>query len=481
MADEADAKYGWPPVGSSAEKQSFIWHALHRQNFHESPLSAFQRRVLVERATLEYASAAWSVPTYPFSDEAIIDTIGKLNMDGTPGPGLTQFGSTNEKVIEKLGVPRVVAMVRERLSSYLKGSLTPQDVRVFVKQEPTKLSKLKIGRQRLIWSFPMIDQIICALVFDPSLNAEIRCFTEIPTKVGMSTVYGGWDLVRRKFENRCEINRKSRIGKHVYLEADKSAWDWSVPAWALELERDCRWALCVNPKVNPEFKFVFDHAYWLLLNCRVIFSDGECCRQTVPGIMKSGHKLTISSNSRMQFIIKSLCTKQWINESLMCMGDDTIEDFTGDVNDYFQQWRELGFVINEEDINVSTSLDDLTFCSNDTAMFCGMKVPVLRNKLKSAYALRHCEYARYPTDQLAQFVDQLRWGYCFDDSFDLALSQLMQKLAPASWRPQWYYQNRVAGVESVPRLSGDSRTKEYALDAFRQKAGKNKEASNPGS
>lgn len=420
----------------------------NRQNLRESPLSSAHRMFLRENAQAEYAAAAWAIPNEPFSDEAIESKIRDVNMDGTPGPGFTQYGTTNREVIERLGINKMVSLVREALKAYARGDRTLQDVRVFVKQEPTKKSKLNIDRQRLIWSFPLVDQIVCALVFDPSLEREIAKYDEIPTKVGMSTVGGDWDHVYRTFAAKADSRRKERLGDHKYLEADKSAWDWSVPAWAIELERDCRWDLCINPLSCPEFKEVFFTAYWRLLNCRVIFSDGESMKQLVPSTMKSGHKLTISSNSRMQYLIKNYCTVGWVNESLMAMGDDTIEDFTGDEKQYFAEWRKLGFVIADEDINVAATPPELTFCSQDSTIYCGRAISVLRNRLKTAFALRHCQY-KLP-GQFEQFVEQLRWNYCADPQMDAALSALIAVVNPRLWKPTIYYVNRVAGIELPP-------------------------------
>lgn len=234
---------------------------------------------------------------------------------------------------------------------------------------------------------------------------------------------------------------------------DKSGWDWSVPAWLINLERDLRWELCTNSS-EGQFKQLFDRMYERMAMVRVIFSDGEAVAQTVPSGIKSGHALTIDANSRMQLIIKvigMMRTGGYDGQYVVSMGDDTIEETYDDdceTHEYIDALREMGFHIKDEDINISPNVENLNFCSQRTVLSeCGRYVPVSNNWGKTLYHLRHKDY---DDAEFNQVIEQMLAEFCYDE---IAYNKLNNELLKSStgsmhWKPRGYYRRLLNGVDT---------------------------------
>lgn len=417
---------------------SWVWHVKNRHNINSKPPSGAEWLEVLTHCMKAYSPAVWSIPDLPFSDLKIKEAIERLNPDGTPGAGFTMYGSVNSEVITKLGVTKLVQLTKELIAKILEGAAPHPFVRVFIKQEATKKEKLSINRQRLIWSFPIVEQIVSILVFGPSADAEKRVFEYIPTKIGMSTKHGGWDSFIRS------LKRKDEGAHNKWLEMDKSAWDWSVPGWLINLESEARWELCANPKT--EFKQLYDKMYQRFALVSVVFSDGEAVTQTVPSIVKSGHLLTISANSRMQLIIKILGMNKggvYNGEWLAAMGDDTLEQVSlndEDTHEYVDALRAMGFHIKAEDINIGAKPEELDFCSQRTTVSEeGQFVPVSNNWAKTLFNMRHVDYTEA---QFNQFLEQQCGEFAYDeDKVRLLLAELMtSQTGVLHWRSIKHFQ-----------------------------------------
>lgn len=447
----------WPPVGAVAEKQSFIWHVYNRMNLRKCPLDNKQREAVLRRLYNHYSVAHFRVPA-DFGTRTHYDrVVADVNMDGTPGPGYAEVGVTNREVIGKLGHDKLYLMCVEALREMALGTDKDQLVRLFVKQEPTSIEKLSIGRQRLIWAFPLVDQIVAAMIFGPSIDAEHASYQRIPTQVGLPFSGPGWDGMVRRLQRNRKADKSGIKRDGVFLEMDKSGWDWSVPGWLLDMERDARIELCEN--ATPEFIKLIHRAYERLGRTQVIFSDGESTTQVGNFAMKSGHKITLSSNSRMQVILKEAARVASGDleggEDIVCMGDDTLEvihDRLGlparkFVEQYVGLLRSWGFFIKDEDVTVSEEITDCAFCSHDTVLTkTGQYVPQLRTWPKQHFAAMHQDWT---PEEYGQFLYSLMPEYCVsrDDVYE-ALSEEMLEVWPRLWKSKRFHQDFLLGYET---------------------------------
>jgi hypothetical protein len=196
-------------------------------------------------------------------------------------------------------------------------------VRVFIKNEPHPLSKVKTGRLRLIASISVIDEVIERLLCNMQNETEIAQWTTTPSKPGIGfTKQMVGQLI--DYVSAC----KGADGKVMYT--DVSGWDWTVQSWMFELDFKARIALS---GADPDgcFARVLGGRLSCLRMSLFITSNGEMYEQFLPGIMKSGSYLTSSSNSRMRAMVSYMLGAEWC----ATMGDDALESpHDGDFSQY---------------------------------------------------------------------------------------------------------------------------------------------------
>jgi len=382
----------------------------------------------------------------------------------SPGyPAVWEGISTNRELLEN---PRARAQAQFRFVELCRClrhgvSLPKPVVRLFVKPEPHKIEKIRDGRLRLIWSIPFEYQLIHRLFFGPSLAAELANFRSIPTKGGMSWCHGGaHQIYSTLYDPGCD----------QIADCDKKGWDLSAAAWTIEMERDSRWRLCVNPNV------VWKHAFWAcyesLLLVRVIFSDGTMCEQKSPGIVKSGSMITLSGNSRMQVILKVLfCieTVGYFDEEkhrIIAIGDDSLERMRGLDPKKYEEWLvHYGYTCKEISVG---PLKTRTFCSHTFLYHRGVYVPIPVNWDKHRYALCYKEQGK-----LQFFGEQLfslSFEYCFDDEKfgELRKAMLLRGEISKCWSQellQSFMSGQEASAHPTQVVSQDfERTFQMALD-----------------
>lgn len=191
-------------------------------------------------------------------------------------------------------------------------------IRLFIKPEPHKRSKVEKKAYRLISSVSVVDQIIDHMLFDEfNDNLQTYHLYQVP-QIGWAPIKQGW-------------MRMPTTG----VAMDKSGWDWSVRPWLLDFVFELRRSMCVN--LSDEWLEVAAWRYEALFsNPLFITSGGHLLRQRQPGVMKSGCVNTIADNSIMQDIlnkvveIKTGLVVPWI----MSMGDDTLQAHPGSVDVY---------------------------------------------------------------------------------------------------------------------------------------------------
>lgn len=273
-----------------------------------------------------FTAAQWRIPDDLLSYDHFERVISDLDWNSSPGyPYLLQF-STNRDFFEVVnGKPSIGA--KQRVWDLVCMQLEKEKsdpVRLFVKPEPHKQSKLDSHRYRLISSVSVIDQIIDHMLFGDFNKKLIEHYMEVPSKVGWSPYLGGWKIVP--------------AGRMV--ATDKSAWDWTVKEWLVTAEFAVRDNLCANRHTSDKYDCWHHYArlrYKQLYYENVfVTSGGIFLHQKLPGVVKSGCVNTIATNSIMQVLIHHKACLD-VNENprpLWAMGDDTLQYPQADMHEY---------------------------------------------------------------------------------------------------------------------------------------------------
>lgn len=224
-------------------------------------------------------------------------------------------------------------------------------VRLFVKREPHKLSKIEEKRFRLISSVGIVDQIIGQILFRPLDEFELDNYHSLPVKVGMTTTNG--DLYKVM----------SWLGKGPYVDIDKSAWDWTVPEWLFDMHAEVR-ARLFEKFGQRDLALAVRNYYKALKHPYLCLSDGETFRLPFP-IQLSGGVSTLSDNSRsslfLRLVYDQLCGKEIDFHSLIALGDDTNEVLPANLEHYLAWLKSQGLTTKVS--SPTYSLFDLEFCS----------------------------------------------------------------------------------------------------------------------
>jgi hypothetical protein len=224
-------------------------------------------------------------------------------------------------------------------------------VRLFVKQEPHSLRKLKEGRFRLISSVSLIDQLVERLIFGPQNQLEIQRWRNIPSKPGM-----GLSL----YEQATSIWRELQTNHDICpaAEADISGFDWSVQSWELWADVVMRTELS---DFGPKLKSAAMNRFYCFMNSVFQLSDGTLIEQGLPGLMKSGSYCTSSTNSRIRCLMAELIEAPWC----IAMGDDSVEGYVPHAKEKYQA---LGHECKDYipcETDSSGALRKVNFCSHE--------------------------------------------------------------------------------------------------------------------
>lgn len=233
-----------------------------------------------------------------------------------------------------------------------KGLCDP--VRLFVKQEPHPIRKVREGRFRLISSVSLIDQLVERVLFGYQNRLEISRWKDCPSKPGMG-------LSQRHQSEAIWQYAEYRSTRSPAAEADISGFDWSVQHWELQAEVEARILL---GNFNPRVARAARNRFACLANSVFQLSNGTLIAQGLPGLMKSGSYCTSSSNSRIRCLMAKLIGSEWC----MAMGDDSVE---GWVRDAKSKYEALGHTCKDyipcETVNNAgvVTLAKMNFCSHE--------------------------------------------------------------------------------------------------------------------
>lgn len=219
----------------------------------------------------------------------------------------------------------------------------PDDIKLFIKDEPTKESKLQIGRYRLIWAFSVEDQIVDRLLFADFFRLEVQHFDEVVSKTGWSPIPGGYRLFNANFRG-------------TVLATDCSCFDWTYPEWLPKLFMQT--LLQRARGVSPLYVKMVEARFSQVLGPTAIvrLPSGKRFRQRIWGVMKSGWLLTLMGNSNAMLILFSIAWKRAQSHYgtrplplLWAMGDDVIMSWYDGLDPSYLvgELEQLGVIIKQ--------------------------------------------------------------------------------------------------------------------------------------
>lgn len=284
----------------------------------------------MEALRIEYRRSKWEIPADFLQFSHFQRVVEDMDMSSSTGyPYLTMYSSNRDFFGDVEGVKdenrlwAIYRMVTEQIRLRVA-----DPIRLFIKPEPHKVSKIEKRAFRLISSVSVIDQIIDHMLFDDfNFKIQDNHVYQVP-QIGWAPIKQGW--------------------MHMPTQGvamDKSGWDWTVRPWLLQMVLELRKSTCVNLVKEWE-----DLATWryqqLFANPMFVTSGGHLLQQKQPGVMKSGCVNTITDNSIMQDILNKVVEiRTGICSSwMMTMGDDTLQAHPGDVDGYISELKKYCLV-----------------------------------------------------------------------------------------------------------------------------------------
>lgn len=296
--------------------------------------------------------------------------------------------------------------------------------RVFVKDEPHKLSKAQQDRWRLIICPPLCEQVVWAMWFGQGNDVEIDTVGSTPSLQGIKLVEGCWKDYNRLFQ---------QVGCDKAI--DKSAWDWTAHIeWInLDFQLRCR-LLTAEPGLKSRWMNVARMLYRrAFLHPRLLLSNGEVWEQLYPGVMKSGCVNTISTNSHCQVLAHIwLCLKNRlaVRPAPFAVGDDTIGKARNTPTP--EQYARAGIL-------VKPTGGGLEFVGHEFDPKFG-KPPM------PAYRAKHVfRYFQVDRDNLPSFLESMVRLYAHDDEFSSfwrIIAFRRKILLPSAEYCRFWYDNR---------------------------------------
>jgi len=228
-------------------------------------------------------------------------------------------------------------------------------VKVHVKNEPHRKSKLAEGRVRIICVVSQADELIDRLLFSLQDDAEIANFTECPSQPGFGL--SNDESVNNLYQRVIGCHRI-----HAGCSNDQAGWDWHFSwelaklDWALRCELNGASYNWDEPlKSDTIWARMAYIRYWCTFRSVFVTSNGVMLKQLVAAVMKSGSKITSSTNSRARGALSIILGSAWA----FSMGDDCVEQWLTNMLDRYKQF---GFEI--KDI-VPIEDDKFEFCSHE--------------------------------------------------------------------------------------------------------------------
>jgi hypothetical protein len=249
------------------------------------------------------------------------EKMSETNPDATPGVPYVKLGPKTGSVLRH-HYHYIRSRVEERLRLLKSTDVTKMTaielvehnlcdpVRVFVKQEPHKKTKLILGRQRLISSVSLVDNIVERVLHSLLNKHWVSVWDKIPAKPGIG------------FQDRDVNVIRDNVGSMEDPAAlDASHFDWSVNGFYFDWDADFRSEQLCLRKDDALNVALHNRAYCLSLS---VFqcSNGTLVEQVDRGIQLSGSYTTSSSNSNIRNMASLLVD---IDGHPISMGDDGLD------------------------------------------------------------------------------------------------------------------------------------------------------------
>lgn len=333
--------------------------------------------------------------------DLVIDEIlsNEVNAKASPGVPLCALASTNAKLLQDHRA-FVLRAVKQRLALLASAdlpslrSMSAEDkirhgycdpVRLFVKKEPHNREKVKQKRFRLISSVSIIDQLVERVLHSRQNNAEINSWQTIPSKPGISLTN---DESVRVFAHEAFTAHDL----NPIADVDISGYDWSVQAWELVFDLECRIALAQSP--TEDWVNAVRARGLCLAHAVFMFSDGLMVAQDEYGVQKSGSYNTASANSRIKVGAATLVGSTYV----AACGDDAVETY---VEGAVSKYKELGHPVK-----------DYKRCDGNSISFCSSLVRrdgTWEPETWSKTFFKFLHQAHLTREQWIQFKYTLRW------------------------------------------------------------------------
>lgn len=360
-----------------------------------------------------------------FFEEQFELGIKELDFDSTTGCcALKNYGTTWKEVLrwdgEQVCPDRkriVMDYVRYRFKQLLDGVEVADNINVFIKQEPHKASKIESGMFRIISGVSGIDTFVDRVLFGWLMRKTMTTVTKTPCAIGWSPIKGGHRYLTAQF-----------AGYKKFLCLDRKAWDWSVQGWVIGLWADF---LIEMMKLPPTWwvNMVLLRTKLLFRLAKFQFSDGTVVEQPHWGIQKSGCLLTTLLNSIGTDAMSTLADIRLgvkIITPKFYLGDDSLEPWREDVEEYVRHLERLGAYIKEVH-----PLEYMEFVGH--LFHKGRVYPAYWQK--HLFALQHASL-----DVLGETLESYQIIYAHDDDMLLYMQRVALK-----WAPDHFVSKRQAG------------------------------------
>jgi len=281
-------------------------------------------------------------------------------------------------------------------------------IKVFIKNEPTKISKLDKGVARLIWNLSLVDQICGKMLTKHMDNDFVKNWDKVHSKSGMPMDLEGFTKLFEIIESW-----------ELLASTDNSMYDYTVTFKELMADGLRRCALLgykidEGRSVLDNIKIVMESDSWhmkmLILQmffraqCIVVLSSGLVLQQEFQGHQKSGDITTSSGNGANKSmghgtVLESMGVA-WNPSEIMTMGDDCAFNGAGiDGETYVEKNRLMHKKIKE----IVMSEDEFNFCS--TLFSRSHRTAVYTNPAK---AIMQYFTAMHPNEsQVHAVIDQI--------------------------------------------------------------------------
>lgn len=369
-------------------------------------------------------------------------------VDRTSVPGYCQmsvFGSTNADVLgwngleyDPVRVEYLYTLVKKRLILLSKGTVERDDIKVFIKQEPHKRGKIEKGLYRLISAVSLVDTMVDRILFSWAMDGVLKRPLATPTAIGWTPLQGGYRLLKQILDNQLGPS-----GKVVCV--DKSAWDWTVQGWLVDVWKAVLKGLCTAPDwwrvaVDTRFDALFEQAVFR-------FEDGSRVSQRARGIMKSGCYLTLLLNgmgqSALHYLINAYEGVDLDQNQPITMGDDTVQPWFDWFDRYLDFMRSLGPMIK----GTPEPTDHIEFCGFYIAN--GVTWPAYWKK--HLFRLKHLDEAT-----AAETLEAYQFLYAFEPAMLNVVREEMWRRCPERILDVAVLRSFVDGVVKVDRTDAIS-------------------------